>query len=295
MTRALTYNLAKKIILFLTAGFFLSFGQAAFAQDPASSPQAATGSAESLKKYKITFPIAQLGNCADLAACKAYCDDEANKEACLTFAENKGIGKNRKKLNSITRSTLLRAREELGCSTDQECKTFCKLEENREKCSEFAKTYNLKGGHKLRIGTDSGKLKGPRDATGSGEKFTPNSLRAFERANANARFCRENPGKCTREGSASAELEKKKLEIKLEIEKKKFELKREGKKKEDEIKKLEQELEDGNDDEHEFEDDSNDDDDSGEDSENEPKAGPSVNGVSHAPSFFEQIVRFFFK
>lgn len=41
--------------------------------------------------FDITFPIPELGNCADRLACKAYCDDPANRDACTSFAEAHGI------------------------------------------------------------------------------------------------------------------------------------------------------------------------------------------------------------
>jgi hypothetical protein len=39
----------------------------------------------------ITFPVAELGNCADKAACKAYCDDAANLDECVAFASSRGL------------------------------------------------------------------------------------------------------------------------------------------------------------------------------------------------------------
>jgi len=45
------------------------------------------------QKYHITFPVAALGNCGSLMACKAYCDDSSNQAACVTFAKEKGFYK----------------------------------------------------------------------------------------------------------------------------------------------------------------------------------------------------------
>ena len=41
--------------------------------------------------FDIEFPIAELGNCADQQACKAYCDDSANKDACIAFGRKFGL------------------------------------------------------------------------------------------------------------------------------------------------------------------------------------------------------------
>jgi len=40
---------------------------------------------------EISFPIAELGGCNSKAECKAYCDDSTHAEACLSFAESRGM------------------------------------------------------------------------------------------------------------------------------------------------------------------------------------------------------------
>ena len=40
---------------------------------------------------KLTYPIAELGNCRDKAACKTYCDDSSNTNACIDFADKKNL------------------------------------------------------------------------------------------------------------------------------------------------------------------------------------------------------------
>src|SRR5437868_4200883 len=39
----------------------------------------------------ITFPIPELGNCADKDACRAYCNDPANMDAFISFAKAHGL------------------------------------------------------------------------------------------------------------------------------------------------------------------------------------------------------------
>ena len=65
-------------IFFLIISFFLiSAGFVSFA------------SAASI--FDITYPIDELGGCASQQECKTYCDDLANKDACLIFAEKNGF------------------------------------------------------------------------------------------------------------------------------------------------------------------------------------------------------------
>jgi len=40
---------------------------------------------------QISYPVAELGNCADQAACKTYCDKTENIDACLNFAEKNNL------------------------------------------------------------------------------------------------------------------------------------------------------------------------------------------------------------
>lgn len=99
------------------------------------------------QKYKITFPVSTLGNCNSLVECKEYCSDVAHKDACEAFAKSKGFYKAPQGTgNARSRLILQKAKEELGCDSDQACKAFCKEEANKEICKEFAKKYKLEGG-----------------------------------------------------------------------------------------------------------------------------------------------------
>ena len=39
----------------------------------------------------ITFPITELGNCTSKEQCKTFCDDPANHDSCIAFAESRGL------------------------------------------------------------------------------------------------------------------------------------------------------------------------------------------------------------
>ena len=87
--------------------------------------------------FGITFPVTELGNCATVAACKAFCTITQNQLACQTFAKNHN--------QQIKDRIAAKAKEELGCGSAAECKTFCEQETNRDVCEAFAKKYHLRG------------------------------------------------------------------------------------------------------------------------------------------------------
>lgn len=125
-------------LLFLLVCFLFFAAQPSFAQE-------STSSADAVKKFNITFPIVQLGNCTSVENCKEYCSDSANQEACTAFAKSKGFYKNPNEGQGNARQRLLleKAKAELGCSTEEECKVFCSDPANKDKCAAFAKKYNI--------------------------------------------------------------------------------------------------------------------------------------------------------
>jgi len=128
----------KKLFAIIVALFAFSIGifsGTVFAQQ---SPD------DTAKKYNITFPIAELGNCTDYSSCRAYCEDPLNATACTDFAKKKGFYKD----ESTHKSDLLeKAKTSLGCDSESSCREICSKEENFDKCNNFAKENNLSGGH----------------------------------------------------------------------------------------------------------------------------------------------------
>lgn len=84
----------------------------------------------------LTFPIPELGSCASLTECKAYCDQPQNVEACQIYRKSKAQEAKLKMLEL--------AKVELGCTSSQECHTFCTQEANIDTCKAFFNKYNLK-------------------------------------------------------------------------------------------------------------------------------------------------------
>lgn len=104
---------------------------------------------EIAQQYGISFPIAELGNCASIDECKTFCDNPDNYQKCTDFAqEHKLVSTDSTSTTSKSDDEILElAKVELGCSTMDECMAFCNKEENIDKCIDFAAKYSLGGGN----------------------------------------------------------------------------------------------------------------------------------------------------
>ena len=83
----------------------------------------------------VVFPVSELGNCANKDECRTYCEDPANKEVCLDFAE---------KHNLIPKEQIKAAKKVLkeggpgGCRNEKDCRTYCDNPDNADECLVFA-------------------------------------------------------------------------------------------------------------------------------------------------------------
>lgn len=89
--------------------------------------------------FDIQFPIPELGNCADKNACKAYCDDFANKDACVVFAKKYGLidEKATEKVKELPKTG------PGGCKGETECRSYCEDIVHSDECLQFAEKHNL--------------------------------------------------------------------------------------------------------------------------------------------------------
>ncbi len=113
------------------------------------------------KKYGITFPIVELGNCTSVVTCKAFCDTPNNHQVCSDFAKKHNLSDESSK-NSSTKSDeeiLKLARIELGCNSYDVCMQFCEQESNMEKCMDFAARHNLDDGNAAQMKQQMSALK----------------------------------------------------------------------------------------------------------------------------------------
>lgn len=93
--------------------------------------------------FNITYPVADLGNCKDAANCFSYCSYPEHAMACYNFAMSHKIAKAKEIKTVKIIKSLEAAKLELGCSTKDECRIFCSLSANFDKCRTFAAKEGL--------------------------------------------------------------------------------------------------------------------------------------------------------
>jgi hypothetical protein len=151
----------------------------------------------------------QLG-CTNQASCKAFCSEQANQDKCLQFARAVGLARAANVSSSSKPQELLdKAKQKLGCDSQEACKQFCSQAENQEKCKEFAQK-NLRNGierRRMHPGTtqdmsNPSSIYGRQASTGATwqMKSPCNEGQCKD-------WCQQNPGKCpgfSKQGSGSA-------------------------------------------------------------------------------------------
>ncbi len=100
----------------------------------------ATAVASTSAMSKVTFPIAELGNCSSREACKAYCEQGANKSACLAYAQKVGLMSKEK----IAAAKIVISKKGPGsCNSKDSCIAYCSDSSHREECLSFAQEHKL--------------------------------------------------------------------------------------------------------------------------------------------------------
>lgn len=96
----------------------------------------------------VSYPVAELGNCADQTSCKAYCDKPVNIDACLSFAEkNNLMSKEEIKVAKNFKNTNMTGPG--GCKGKDECKSYCNGPDHMDECIAFAEKNGMMSGKKL--------------------------------------------------------------------------------------------------------------------------------------------------
>ena len=102
--------------------------------------------------FDIEFPIAELGNCADKAECKAFCAVEDHEEVCSDFAAKYGIGGARERVDKekIIQKDGGPGNCALGSSDpEKSCHSYCAVQSHMRECVSYAKEHNLMKGKEL--------------------------------------------------------------------------------------------------------------------------------------------------
>lgn len=96
--------------------------------------------------YKITYPVPELGNCANFAECLKYCEDPVNYNGCSEFAKKKGFYQEDPIYGEIDK-LYQQAKAELGCDSATACIEYCTQVTSFDACDVFAKKLELLGGY----------------------------------------------------------------------------------------------------------------------------------------------------
>lgn len=94
-------------------------------------------------EQRITFPIPELGNCADKAGCRTFCDKPENMDACTTFAERQGLIPAAQAIRARAFGQAMRQGGPGGCRTPEQCVAYCDSEEHATECLAFAERHGL--------------------------------------------------------------------------------------------------------------------------------------------------------
>lgn len=118
------------------------------------------GIASIASAQEISFPVAELGNCESKEACHTYCENEANIEACVSFAKKNGIdtgdAENAKQFSKI----LKEKGGPGGCKSQAECEAYCSDPTRIDECLAFAEANGLLNKEKIaEIKAMAGKFK----------------------------------------------------------------------------------------------------------------------------------------
>ncbi len=132
----------------MVSGYIVAGAQTTSTNATQTQPTAVTTQAAPVQP-QITFPIPELGNCADQNACKAYCDITANQQACLSFAQAHGL----MKADEVSRARkMLQATQNGGpggCTTKDTCEAYCSNSAHMSECVAFAEKNGLIQGKEL--------------------------------------------------------------------------------------------------------------------------------------------------
>lgn len=135
----------------------------------------------------ITYPIPELGNCANRDACRSYCNDSANMSACIDFASKHGL------MNGNEASVAKKFAEEMrnkqtpgGCTGPESCNAYCQDINHLNECLSFAKEHGLsddnieRGEHIQKFLAQGGKLPGGCTSKDSCESYCGDFSHATE-------------------------------------------------------------------------------------------------------------------
>jgi hypothetical protein len=127
---------------------FLGAGVAMAQTSDTAEVESSSPSADAAPAPKFSFPVAELGNCDSKEACRLYCEQEKNREACFSFAQKVGL-MSKEKVNAA--KTLLKKQGPGGCNSRESCVAYCKDSSHQEECLSFAQQHKVISDEKVSL------------------------------------------------------------------------------------------------------------------------------------------------
>lgn len=97
---------------------------------------------QTIDEAGIKYPIAELGNCANKAACGTYCDKPKNAESCLNFAEKNNL-MSKEEIKVAKNFIAAGGKGPGGCASKDSCEAYCNDISRIDECVSFAEKNNL--------------------------------------------------------------------------------------------------------------------------------------------------------
>lgn len=163
----------------LAAGISVSYALVAHAQTSGTNVVTAGGSATStlVSPAELQYPIAALGNCSGVSACRDYCNNPQNQSACLAFAEQNHLMNQNQIQRAQQLLTLIQSGQTPGkCDSAQSCRAYCGDPAHATECLNFAEQHGFVGQSQANaIRQNGGKGPGGCDSAEACAAFCNNS------------------------------------------------------------------------------------------------------------------------
>src|SRR3989344_3635852 len=132
----------QKLIAFSFAIIIFSFLGVFFGAPVSNEASAQTPVALST----ITYPVAELGNCANQQECKAFCGISSNNSKCVAFAQKNNLSV----LVPAVYVAMQKGESPGGCKDEASCRNYCENIDRIEECVNFVEKFNLAGSDELK-------------------------------------------------------------------------------------------------------------------------------------------------
>ena len=124
----------KHFISFIVLGLLIIISSAVLASKIMA--RETTGAAD------IQYPVRELNNCQNEKACKAYCDEPENINACVDFAEKNNL-MSQEEIELAKKFMAAGSKGPGGCRGKNECETYCNDISHIDECVAFGEKTNL--------------------------------------------------------------------------------------------------------------------------------------------------------